>query len=134
MIALHSINQRTNRAGRNNTFAVHEKKHTYYLTSSIDKSKIFFVIFRFIIILCAAVFLIVIALSNLFGHERSEKVDSYRRKLTNTLNNFSLEDLGGLFADYDGGFDFFGTKAESSETRTVSASTALPHLWYTQRR
>ena len=111
MIALHSINQRTNRAGRNNTFAVHEKKHTYYLTSSIDKSKIFFVIFRFIVILCAAVFLIVIALSNLFGHERSEKVDSYRRKLTNTLNNFSLEDLGGLFADYDGGFDFFGTKA-----------------------
>ncbi len=111
MISLHSINQRTNRAGRMNTFAVHEKKHTYYLTSNIDKSKIFFVLFRFIAVLCAAVFIIIIVLSNLLGHERSDTVNSYRRKLTNAFNNFSLEDLGGLFADYDGGFDFFGTKA-----------------------
>ncbi len=111
LISLHTINQRTNKAGRKNTFAVHEKKHTYYLTSETEKSKVFFVLMRFIAMLCAAIFIITIILANLFGHERSEKVDRYRKQINNFVNNFSLEDLGGLFADYDGGFDFFGTKA-----------------------
>ena len=111
VISLHAINQRTNRAGRRNTFAVHEKKHTYYLTSEEEKSKVFFILMRFMVILCAGVFLLIIILANLFGHERSETVDRYRKNITHFINNFSLEDLGGLFADYDGGLDFFGTKA-----------------------
>ena len=111
VISLHTINQRTNKAGRRNTFAVHEKKHTYYLTSETEKSKIFFILMRFMVILCAGLFMIIIILSNLFGHERSETVNRYRKNITHFINNFSLEDLGGLFADYDGGFDFFGTKS-----------------------
>ncbi len=111
LISLHSINQRTNRAGRRNTFAVHEKKQTYYLTNEKEKSKAFFTLSGFVALLCAALFIVIIALSNLFGHERSERVDSYRKKINNFVNNFTLEDLGGLFADYDGGFDFFGTKS-----------------------
>lgn len=111
LISLHTINQRTNKAGRKNTFAVHEKKHTYYLTSETEKSKVFFVLMRFIALLCAAIFILTILLANLFGHERSETVERYRKRINNFIENFSLEDLGGLFADYDGGFDFFGTKA-----------------------
>ena len=111
VIALHTINQRTNKAGRRNTFAVHEKKHTYYLTSEQEKSKVFFILMRFMVILCAGVFIIIIILSNLFGHERSDTVNRYRKNINHFINNFSLEDLGGLFADYDGGLDFFGTKA-----------------------
>ncbi len=111
VISLHTINQRTNKAGRRNTFAVHEKKHTYYLTSEVEKSKVFFVLMRFMVLLCAAVFLLIIILSNLFGHERSETVERYRKNINNFVNNFTLEDLGSLFADYDGGFDIFGTKA-----------------------
>lgn len=111
VISLHTINQRTNKAGKRNTFAVHEKKHTYYLTSESEKAKSFFILTRFMALLCAVIFILVIALSNLFGHERSRTVDRYRKNINEFINNFSLEDLGGLFADYDGGFDLFGTKA-----------------------
>ena len=111
VISLHTINQRTNKAGRRNTFAVHEKKHTYYLTSETEKSKVFFVLMRFMALLCAVIFILVIVLSNLLGHKRSETIERYRKNINNFVNNFTLEDLGSLFADYDGGFDLFGTKA-----------------------
>lgn len=111
VISLHTINQRTNKIGKKNTFAVHEKKQTYYLTNDKEKSKMFFILLSFTVILCAAMMILIISFSNIFGHERSDKVNDLRSKINNFVNNFSLEDLGGLFADYDGGLDFFGTKA-----------------------
>lgn len=111
IISLTSINQRTNRAGRKNTFAVHERKHAYYLTSEAEKSKVFFILMRFIVLVCAALFTFIVLFSALLGYERSEKVNRYRSKISNFVDNFSLDDLGDMFADYDGGFDLFGTKA-----------------------
>ena len=111
IISLHTINQRTNKIGKKNTFAVHEKKQTYYLTNDKEKSRMFFMLLSFTVILCTAMMALIIAFSNLFGHKRSDKVNDLRSKINNFVNNFTLEDLGGLFADYDGGLDFFGTKA-----------------------
>ncbi|MGN0595282.1 MAG: transglutaminase domain-containing protein [Hominimerdicola sp.] len=122
-ISLHIINHTTNKAGRNNTFAVHERKKAFYFTSENEKAKFFTVYMRFVCILCAVIFLIEVNFSWITGFTRPEKFDTYRKNISNAMSNFSFNDLENAFSDYDGGLDLFGVKAVGGTNGGIMGTT-----------
>ena len=111
VIAVALINHSTNKAGRNNTFAVHRRKKGYYFTSNELKSRFFTSYTSFVAIICCAVFVIVMLFSFVTGFVRPKSFKTLRHNITEAVENFSFSSLQNLLADYDGGFDLFAIKS-----------------------
>ncbi|MBR6102757.1 MAG: transglutaminase domain-containing protein [Ruminococcus sp.] len=110
VITIALVNHSTNKAGVNNTFAVHRRKKAYYFTSKQLKNKFFTVYMTTVAIICAAVFAAAILFSSLSGFVRPKAFTNLRKNITEAINNFSFTSLQNLLADYDGGFDIFAVK------------------------
>ena len=123
ILALHIINHTTNKAGKNNTFAVHERKKTFYFTSEKEKSKFYSIYIRFICILCAAVFLAIIIFSLITGFTRPDSFEKYRKNISKAVSNFSLSDLEKSLSDYDEVLDLFGVKTVGGTNGGVLGTT-----------
>jgi len=134
VLAMHIINHTTNKAGRKNTFAVHERKKTFYFTSNNAKAAFYPVFMSFAAILTAAVFVVIVIFSTVTGFVRPKKFDVYRTNISRAVSNFSLSNLSNALADYDGGLDLFGVQTVggtnggvlgTSEGISFNGSTAL---------
>jgi len=106
VIAITLVNHTTNKAGVNNTFAVHRKKQAFYFTSKNLKKKFFSVYIVSIALLCGSIFLIAVLFSKISGFTRPDSFKDLRRQITEAVDEFSLSYLKSMFADYDGGFGF----------------------------
>ena len=111
ILSVQLINHNTNKAGKKNTFAIHEKKKTFYLTAENEKRSFFtvFTIFVCAITLCA--FLCVMAFSWFTGFSRPGSFDKYRREISLSVKNFTLKNIGTTISNYDGGLNLFTPKA-----------------------
>lgn len=134
VLVVHIINHTTNKAGINNTFAVHERKKTFYFTSNNAKAMFYPIFISFTAILTAVVFIVIIIFSAVTGFVRPKKFDIYRTNISRSVSNFSLSNLSNALADYDGGFDLFGVQTVggtnggvlgTSEGISFNGSTAL---------
>lgn len=134
VLSMHIINHTTNKAGRKNTFAVHERKKTFYFTSHNAKAAFYPVFMSFAAVLTAAVFILIVMFSLVTGFVRPKKFDVYRTNISRAVSNFSLSNLSNALADYDGGFDLFGVQTVggtnggvlgTSEGISFNGSTAL---------
>lgn len=111
VVAIALINHSTNKAGRNNTFAVHRRKKGYFFTSNTLKNKFFTSYSVFVAIICCAVFVIVMLFSFITGFVRPKSFKTLRHNITEAVENFSFSSIQNLLADYDGGFDIFAIKS-----------------------
>lgn len=110
VLSLQIINHTTNKAGRNNTFAVQKNKKNFYFTSETIKKK-FFTIYAFkTAMLCLAVFLIPILFANISGSYRTKAIDEKRIQISNAVHNFSFNKVKNILDDYDGGLNLFDVK------------------------
>ncbi len=134
VLTMHIINHTTNKAGRKNTFAVHERKKTFFFTSNNAKASFYPVFMRFAALLTVAVFIVIVLFSTLTGFVRPKIFDVYRTNISRAVSNFSLSNLSNALADYDGGFDLFGVQTVggtnggvlgTSEGISFNGSTAL---------
>lgn len=123
ILAMHIINHTTNKAGRKNTFAVHERKRTFYFTSEEKKSCFYAVYIKYIAALCGIILGGIIIISKVTGFTRPEVFTKYRHDISTAVANFSLEDLRNAFSDYDGGFDLFGIKTVGGTNGGVLGTT-----------
>ena len=124
VLALHIINHTTNKAGRKNTFAVHERKRTFYFTSEKQKACFYNVFMKFTAVLSSAVLAVIMLFSAITGFTRPESFAKYRHDISTAVSNFSLADLRNAFSDYDGGFDLFGIKTVGGTNGGVLGKTA----------
>ena len=124
VLALHIINHTTNKAGRKNTFAVHERKRTFYFTSEKQKACFYNVFMKFTAILSSLVLVVIMLFSAITGFTRPESFAKYRHDISTAVSNFSLTDLRNAFSDYDGGFDLFGIKTVGGTNGGVLGKTA----------
>lgn len=124
VLALHIINHTTNKAGRKNTFAVHERKRTFYFTSEKQKACFYNVFMKFTAILSSLVLVVIMLFSAITGFTRPESFAKYRHDISTAVSNFSLSDLRNAFSDYDGGFDLFGIKTVGGTNGGVLGKTA----------
>lgn len=108
LLAMHIINHTTNKAGRKNTFAVHERSKTFFFTSHNAKAAFYPVFMTFVSLITAVVFIIIILVSMLFGYKRPESFDSLRYNMHNALTNFDVSNLDDFFSDLDGGSVLYG--------------------------
>ena len=111
VISIVLVNHSTNKAGLNNTFAVHRRKKAYYFTSKELKNKFFTVYLSAVAIICAVVFLTSVLFSSLTGFVRPASFKTFRYNITEMVRNFSFSSLENLLADYEGGFNFFSVKS-----------------------
>ena len=86
VLAVHIINHTTNKAGRKNTFAVHERRKTYYFTSQKAKAAFYSVYIRFTALLVAAIFTLTIIFSAITGFTRPDSFETYRRNLSHFID------------------------------------------------
>jgi hypothetical protein len=111
ILSMQIINQTTNKAGRKNTFAVHERRRTFYFTSKQGKSEFYTVFMKFVCILTTGIFVAAGIFSSLTGFVRTEKMDVLRYRISTGVSNFTLNDLSNAFSDYEGGLDIFSVKS-----------------------
>ena len=124
VLAMHIINHTTNKAGRKNTFAVHERKRTFYFTSEKQKACFYNVFMKYTVVLSSAVLCIIMLFSAVTGFTRPESFAKYRHDISTAVANFSLADIKNAFSDYDGGFDLFGIKTVGGTNGGVLGKTA----------
>lgn len=110
VLALNIINHTTNKAGKTNTFALHNRKRTYFFTSPDLKHKFFSVYSRSVAVLCALIFISSIIFSLVTGFVRPEAFTPLRKNISNAVNDFSFNGIKNLFEDYDGGLNLFSVK------------------------
>ncbi|MBR6045814.1 MAG: hypothetical protein IKP47_09280 [Ruminococcus sp.] len=111
VLSLSLINHSTNKAGVNNTFAVHRRKKAYYFTSRDIKNKFFTIYLSSTALICAAVFAAAVLFSSVSGFVRPKAFKELRRDITEAFHSFSFEKLSDMLADYEGGFDLFAVKS-----------------------
>lgn len=124
ILSMHIINHTTNKAGRRNTFAVHERRKTYYFTSSAAKGAFYTVYIRFIALLCVLIFIAAMVFSLITGFTRPRKFNKYRRDISTAVSNFTMYDLQNLFSDYNGGADIFGVKTVGGTNGGILGETS----------
>lgn len=124
VLSMHAINHTTNKAGKKNTFAVHERKRTFYFTSDEKKACFYSVYMKFVGAVCAVILAVIILFSLITGFTRPDSFDVYRRNISTAIANFSLSDLRNAFSDYDGGFDLFGIKTVGGTNGGILGKTA----------
>lgn len=110
VLSIQIINHSTNKAGKNNTFAVHKKKKAFYFTSEVSKHKFFTVYALEIALLCFVVFLIPVIFANITDFYRTNAMDEARVKISKAVDEFSFNQVKNMFDDYDGGLNLFSVK------------------------
>ncbi len=91
------INHSTNKAGVNNTFAVHRRKKAYYFTSRRLKGRFFTSFISVSLLICASIFAVTILFSKITGFVRPKSFDKLRENITNAVNDFSIDKLSDFF-------------------------------------
>lgn len=99
ILSLGLIDNTTNKAGIKNTFAIHEKKRTFYFTSQKEKNRFYPILIKFIASLCAFVFILEFILSSIVGSTRPKSFDKYRRDISNGFENFSVQNIKKVYDD-----------------------------------
>ena len=110
ILCLHIINHNTNRAGRKNTFAIHERRKTFYFTSPSAKASFYAVYIRFIAVICAVVFSCAIVFSAVTGFIRPKKFDEYRYRISHFVSEFTTYDLANMFENLRNGDSLLAVK------------------------
>lgn len=108
LLAINMINHTTNKAGRRNTFAVHERSRTFYFTSSEAKSEFYAVYMRFVAFITAGVFISIVLLSALVGYERPKSFSELRYNLHHAVERFNIAHADDFLIDVNGGSNLFG--------------------------
>lgn len=111
ILSMNIINHTTNKAGRKNTFAIHERKKTFYFTSPNGKAAFNGVLIKFTALLTSLVFLCAILFSAATGFIRPEKLNVYRKQISHAFENFSLSNLFNDKNNIHDGDGFLGVKA-----------------------
>lgn len=134
VLSLNIINHTTNKAGRRNTFAVHERTKTFYFTSNEAKSEFYTSYIRFVSLLTAAVFLTIVLFSKITGFYRPDSFTDMRYNLHHAMERFDLTHADDFFIDANGGSDLMGVTTVggtnggdlgNSEGISFNGSTAL---------
>lgn len=123
VLTMHIINHTTNKAGRKNTFAVHERSKTFFFTSQNAKAAFYPVFMSFVSLLTAGVFILIIIISTLFGYERPESFTAMRIKLHYALTDFDITRIDELLSDIEGGSDMFGVTTVGGTNGGILGST-----------
>jgi hypothetical protein len=108
ILAMNIINHTTNKAGRNNTFAVHEKSKTFFFTSSESKAGFYTVYIKFVALVTAAVFLTIVILSKISGFTRPDSFADLRYNLHHAAERFDITHADDFLIDINGGSNLFG--------------------------
>ncbi|WP_295153081.1 transglutaminase domain-containing protein [uncultured Ruminococcus sp.] len=108
LLALNIINHTTNKAGRKNTFAVHERSKTFYFTSSEAKAEFYTVYIKFVALVTASVFLLVVLFSKISGFYRPESFNELRYNLHHAFERFNVTHADDFLIDVNGGSNLFG--------------------------
>ncbi len=103
VLSVTMINHSTNKAGINNTFAVHRRKRAYYFTSKRLKNRFFTNYISIIAVICACVFAVSILFSAVTGFVRPKSFDRLRSNITEAVDNFSIDKLSELFDKFGQG-------------------------------
>ncbi|MBR6874078.1 MAG: transglutaminase domain-containing protein [Ruminococcus sp.] len=98
VLAVSIINHATNKAGINNTFAVHRRKKAFYFTSGRLKRIFFSYYLMCIAFVCAAVFTVSVLFSSITGFVRPEPFTKMREEITDFLRGLP-DDIADFFND-----------------------------------
>lgn len=108
LLSINIINHTTNKAGRKNTFAVHERSRTFYFTSAEAKSQFYAVYMRFVAFITAAVFITIVLFSTISGFYRPESFTDLRYNLHQAVERFNIAHADDFLIDVNGGSNLFG--------------------------
>ncbi|SFC93692.1 transglutaminase-like domain-containing protein [Ruminococcus albus] len=108
VLAMNIINHTTNKAGRNNTFAVHEKSKTFFFTSSESKAGFYTVYIKFVALVTATVFLTIVIFSKISGFYRPDSFADLRYNLHHAAERFDITHADDFLIDINGGSNLFG--------------------------
>ena len=103
VLSMHIINHTTNKAGRKNTFAVHERSKSFFFTSKTAKAEFYPVMMSFVSILTAAVFTTIVIVSTITGFTRTEGMNTARANLHRAISSFSISNIDGFIEEASGG-------------------------------
>ncbi len=108
VLALNIINHTTNKAGRNNTFAVHEKSKTFFFTSSENKAGFYTLYIKFVSLVTASIFLSIVLFSKLSGFYRPDSFKDLRYNIHHAAEKFDITHADDFLIDINGGSNLFG--------------------------
>ena len=108
VLSLNIINHTTNKAGRNNTFAVHEKSKTFFFTSNESKAEFYTVYIKFVSLVTASVFLTIVLFSKISGFCRPDSFAELRYNLHQAAEKFDITHADDFLIDVNGGSNLFG--------------------------
>ncbi|MBQ8108124.1 MAG: transglutaminase domain-containing protein [Ruminococcus sp.] len=123
LLSMHIINHTTNRAGKKNTYAIHERSKTFYFTSGQGKAEFYPVFMRFTALLGAAVFTVVILASAVTGFVRPEAFTRLRVNLHNAISRLDISNLDEFMSDLSGGSELYGVTAVGGTNGGVLGKT-----------
>ena len=108
VLSMNIINHTTNKAGKRNTFAVHEKTKTFYFTSNEAKSEFYTSYIKFVSVLTSVVFLSIVLFSKITGFYRPDSFKDMRYNLHHAMERFDLTHADDFFIDANGGSNLMG--------------------------
>ncbi len=123
ILSMNIINHTTNKAGRKNTFAMNEKSKTFYFTSSDAKAEFFAVYIRFVSLLTAGVFLLIVLFSKISGFYRPKSFEELRYNLHHAVERFDLTHADDFLIDVNGGSNLFGVTTVGGTNGGVLGTT-----------
>ncbi|MBQ8965255.1 transglutaminase-like domain-containing protein [Ruminococcus sp.] len=123
LLSLNIINHTTNKAGRKNTFAVHERSKTFFFTSSEAKAEFYSVYIRFVALVTAAVFLLIVVFSKVSGFYRPDSFEELRYNLHHAVERFDLTHADDFLIDVNGGSNLFGVTTVGGTNGGVLGTT-----------
>ena len=99
MLSLSMLNHSTNKAGTNNTFAVHRRKESFYFTSRKFKNRFFTGLIITSALVCAVIFAVPMLFSAATGYVRPKAFDTLRNKITSFANDLPNK-IDDMFNDF----------------------------------
>lgn len=110
VLSIHIINHTTNKAGRKNTYAIHERSKTFFFTSNERKSEFYSLYIRYVSVLTAVVFGVIVIFSAITGFVRPESFKKTRVNLHHAIMKFEAGDIDSFLSDLSGGSKLYGVK------------------------
>ncbi len=123
LLAMNIINHTTNKAGRKNTFAVHERTKTFYFTSNECKAEFYTMYIRFVALLTAGIFLFIVLASKVSGFHRPDSFEQLRYNLHNAVEKFDIAHADDFLIDINGGSNLFGVTTVGGTNGGVLGTT-----------
>lgn len=110
VLSMHIINHTTNKAGRKNTYAIHERSKTFFFTSNDRKAEFYSLYIRYVSVLTAIVFGVIVIFSAVTGFVRPESFKQTRVNLHHAIMKFEAGDIDSFLSDLSGGSKLYGVK------------------------